>query len=266
MTDTATHARTELRGGALWLTLDRPEAMNSLTPSMMDELESSLDRLDADPSIRALVITGTGRAFCAGADLKAVLASGGDADPRAAFRAFIDRGSRLFRRIEQAPVPTIAALNGITLAGGLEVALACDVIVAVEGARIGEGHAKYGQLPGGGGSVRLPRRVGASQAKYLMFTGDLLVAPEARTIGLVDVVAPKDQLEDIVAAMVTAIGAASPLGLREMKRLVDQGFERGVDEALSVELETAVAYAQSHDMNEGLQAFSEGRSPRFAGK
>jgi enoyl-CoA hydratase len=259
---------TEQRGQALWVILNRPDAMNSLTADMVSGISAAVDQAEQDSTIRALVITGTGRAFCAGADLKAVeaLADGDPEKAAVALSAFLGTANAVFARLEQVSVPTIAALNGITLGGGLEIALCCDMIVADARARLGDGHANYGFLPGGGGSVRLPRRVGAARAKHIMFTGDLFFADDCLRWGLIDDIAEADQLEERVQKLLSKIVSKSPLGLARMKSLVDASIESTLADALKRELSACDEHAQSYDRNEGLAAFNEKRSPRFVGR
>ena len=179
------------RGAAAWITLNRPDAMNALSGAMCDELSPLLARLGRDPEVRVLVLTGAGRAFCAGADLKGVLGDSADApgadDP---LNAFLDRVSDTIDRLRALPKPTIAALNGLTMAGGLELAMACDLMIAAESARIGDAHANFGVFPGAGGTAVLPRRIGPTAAKYLLFTGDTQSAAELLPLGLVNPVVP----------------------------------------------------------------------------
>jgi enoyl-CoA hydratase len=260
----------ELRGNVLWLILNRPESFNALTPRMVALMDEALARAESSHDLRALVVIGRGSAFCAGADLKAVVEPEGMAgrqrDAAAALKSFLQAAGAVFTRLERLPLPTVAALNGVTLAGGLEVALCCDMIVADAKARIGEGHAKYAQLPGGGGSVRLPRRVGEARTKYLMFSGELLTAAQARDIGLVDQVAGADGVEAAVRELVQRFEDKSPIGLRRMKALVTQGARQPVDTALQAEIDMCELHTHSQDRNEGLAAFAEKRTPCYTGR
>lgn len=254
----------ETRGAAVWATLDRPEALNSITPAIVAGLHAALDSAEADPAIVAVVLAGKGRAFCAGADLKYVRAQCGDDE--AAISRFLDSVLSLMRRIETFPRPVIAAVNGLALAGGLELVLCCDLVVAARSARLGDAHANYGLLPGGGGSVRLPRKIGPTRAKYLLYTGEFLPADELVSWGLVNEVVEDAELAAAVERLVAKLAVKSSLVLRRMKALVDDGLEQPLDVALRQELVASAVHAHSHDMREGLAAFEEKRRPRFLGR
>ncbi len=255
----------DIRGAAAWITLDRPEAMNSMSPGMVEEIGAALDAVEHDPAVRCLVLTGRGRAFCAGADLKAVKRIGDGGDPQVAIRRFLDAAGSLLRRIELLPLSVVAAVNGLALAGGLEVVLACDLVVASEDAKFGDAHAKYGLLPGWGGSVRLPRKIGANRAKQMMFTAEHLSARTLAEWGLVNQVVAATDLQAATEALCARIVDKSPLGLSRMKRLIDDGLEQPMDSALRAERSMVEAHNASHDRAEGLAAFAEKRAPRFNG-
>lgn len=252
----------ERRGDALWIRLARPEAMNALDLSVLDGIEAALERSLAERA-RCVVITGTGRAFCAGADLKFVQEA--QTDPET-LRAFLEHAGSTFRKVELHPLPVIAAVNGLALAGGLELALACDVIVARAGAPLGDGHATFGLFPGAGGAVRLPRRIGSARAKLLLFSGRSLPAADLEVWGLVDVVAPDDGLDDTVTALVGDIASRSPVGLRRMKQVVLDQEGLPVDRGLRLELDACQLHLTSEDVAEGLAAFVERRRPQFTGR
>ena len=252
----------ERRGAAAWITFERPEVLNSLTPAMVDGLEAGLDAALADDEVKAVVISGRGRGFCVGTDLSVAL--GGD-EPFD-LGAYLARLGAALRRVETFPKPVIAAVNGVAVAGGIEIMLACDLVVAVESAKIGDGHANYGLVPGGGGSVRLPQRVGAARAKYLLYTGTLVPAATLRDWGAINEVVPDDGLEAAVAGIVEVLATKSPLGLRRMKELVAASADLGHEEALAHELDVVVAHTRSHDYPEGLAAFVEKRTPVFLGR
>lgn len=261
MTDTL---QVEQRGAVLWLTLNRPAAMNALSPAMVGALDAAIEAAGNDDTVRCLVIGGTGRAFCAGADLKAVREEIGDDD--GAMRRFLERAAGTMSRIERLPKPVIAAVNGLALAGGLETVLACDLVVAAQSARFGDAHVNFGLLPGGGSSVRLPRKLGPNRAKYLLFSGEAVAASEFVACGFVHQVVPDGELAAAVDRLAQSIAAKSPLVLRRLKQLVDAGLDQPRETALQLELVAAEAHASSHDLKEGLAAFAERRPPRFLGR
>ena len=254
-----------LRGPAAWITLNRPDAMNALNPALVAELEQAANTAGADTAVHAVVITGSGRAFCAGADLKFIngaLAEGVTPE----MLAFLDDIMRTLNGLEALPKPVIAAVNGMALAGGLELVLACDLVIAAESAKLGDAHANFGLIPGGGGSARLPRRVGATHAKYLLFTGEFVAARDLLHTGLVNQVVPDGELEQAVDALVATMAAKSPLGLSRMKRLVNEGWDQPLESALRAELEAFGEHGHSRDMREGLAAFNEKRAPEYTGE
>lgn len=254
----------ERHGPVEWVILDRPDDLNCLSPIMLNEIGSALDRAQADASVRCVVLMGRGRAFCAGADLKFV-ADMPPAERDAATARFLRDATDVVARIEAFPKPVIAAVNGIATAGGMEIILGCDIVVAAAGARLGDGHANYGLLPGAGGSARLPRRLGLNHAKRLMFTGDLLPASDSIFAQLINMIVPDSELVDKVGNLASTIAKKSPLGLAAMKRLANAAVESRLFDAIEAELEANAAYVSSYDRNEGLAAFRERRSPNFKG-
>ncbi len=254
----------EHRGAVSWLYLNRPQALNAISMGCMTELREALVDLRERAETRVIVISGKGRAFCAGADLTGALP---DPDaPAGSAPSFLDLGGAMEEVLNAMPKPVIAAVNGITAGGGLELALMCDFIVAAATARLGDAHANFGALPGGGATVRLPRVVGINQARYLMFTGELLPAEDAQRIGLVTRLYPDDTFEADVQDLAERIGAKSPLGLKRMKALIAQGFDLATDEALKAEKQVSAEHMTSWDATEGGRAFGEKRKPQFQGR
>jgi len=250
----------ERRGPVAWITLQRPAALNALSPEMLDALEHALLSLERDASVRVLVVTGSGRAFCAGADLKAARERGD-----AAAAAFLDGSRRLVDRVACFPKPVLALVNGIAVAFGLELLLACDVAIAADSARIGDGHANFALLPGAGGSVRLPRRIGAMRAKYMMFTAELQPAARLVEWGLLLEAVPADTLHARGTALADQLASKSPLGIARMKQLVDDGVCQPPDIALRNEQLMSALHFHAADRREGLAAFAEKRPPVFTG-
>jgi enoyl-CoA hydratase/carnithine racemase len=238
--------------------------MNALSPAMITTLDGAIGRADADERVHCVVITGVGRAFCAGADLKAVRRETG-ADP-GALRKFLELAAGTMSRIESLAKPVIAAVNGLALAGGLEIVLACDLVVAAQSAKLGDAHVNFGLLPGGGSSVRLPRKLGPNRAKYLLYSGESVPAEEFVACGFVHQVVPDGDLADAAQRLASRLAAKSPLALRRLKQLVDAGLDQPRATALQLELVASEAHAFSHDLKEGLAAFEERRAPQFIGR
>lgn len=248
------------------ITLNRPDALNSISLDMMTEIEDFLEKHWENRNLCALTITGTGRAFCAGMDLKSAQKRILGDDPDAANVAILDRLRRVLLKVEQFPTPVIAAVNGLALAGGLEFVLACDLVIAAKSAKFGDAHANYGLVPGGGSSVRLPRKIGPTRAKQMIYTGNFFEADILADWGLVNEVVEDDQLEAAVIEFVGTLAKRSPIGLKRMKRMVDDGMEQSLEAALRYELSLNAIHARSDDRIEGLAAFNEKRTPKFTGK
>jgi enoyl-CoA hydratase/carnithine racemase len=255
----------ERRQSVLWLRIDRPAELNTINPQVLAGLNDGLEAAEADPEIRAVALTGTGRAFCAGADLKFVQDLP-DEDRAGASDAFISRVLALMDKIERFPKPTLAAVNGIATGGGLELLLCCDLVIAAASARIGDGHANFGLIPGGGATVRLPRKIGPTRAKYLFFTGELSPAEDFVAAGLVNQVVAAEALEAAVDALGAKLAAKSPLALSRVKRLADDALEQSPPQGLASERTMSALHALSFDMREGVAAFNEKRAPRFQGR
>jgi len=253
----------EKRGAAAWFILNRPQAMNALTATLMKEMGRALDRAAEDSTVRAVVLTGAGKAFCAGADLRD-MAEGLSLGETT--RAFIDLATPVVNHLAKFPKPSIAAINGLALAGGFELMLACDLVIAAEEARLGDAHANFGLVPAGGSSVRLPRRIGATRAKHLIMTGESAPARALHEAGLINQVVPRAGLESAVDELVAKLAAKSPLSLKTIKTMIDDGMELDLATAIVREGDLAVAHCLSHDAKEGIAAFAEKRVPRFEGR
>ncbi len=248
-------------GGVVWVTLDRPDARNALSRAVNEELRRLARELGGDRSVRAVVLTGRGAAFCAGADLKerrGVAAA--DAGP------FIDAISGAIDAWARIPHPTLCALNGSAYGGGLELALACDLRVIVEGAELGLTEVRLGIMPGAGGTQRLPRLVGVAAAKEMILLGRRISAARARDLGLVLDVVAADRLHDAVEALLAELAGCAPRSLAMAKAAIDRGIDVGIDEGLRIERQCYDVTLVSEDRDEGLRAFAEKRPPRYTGR
>ncbi|MHB8634832.1 MAG: enoyl-CoA hydratase-related protein [Thermoplasmatota archaeon] len=243
--------------GVATLTVERPEALNALNAATLDAIGSAA--ADAASRARVLVVTGSGKAFVAGADIPEM----SSLTPAEA-AAFSARGQGAFQAVADFPGPTIAAVNGYALGGGLELALACDVILASDRAVLGQPEVSLGVIPGFGGTQRLARRVGAGKAKWLLFTGERVKADEALRLGLVDWVVPHDALSGAVRDLATKCMANAPLAVAAVKRLVD--LPVSLEEGLTLETKAFGDSFATHDQREGMGAFVAKRKPAFEGR
>ena len=251
--------RLERRGRVALLTLDRPARLNAIGSDTVAELHRHLDVVDADTDLRAIVITGTGRAFSAGADITELdsLRDGQD------FARFVEGLTDAYDRLAACPVPSIAAINGSAFGGGLELALACDLRIAAPAAKLGVPEVKLGLLPAAGGSQRLARMLPAAVAKHLLMTGAVLAADDALRFGLVNAV--HDDVVGAALELATALAAGPPAALAAAKRLVDLGGELSLADGIDLERATVATLFNTSDRVEGIAAFLEKRPARFTG-
>ncbi len=249
----------ERRGAVQVLVLDRQEALNAFSPEQIDELMTALADAAADPGVRAVVLTGAGRAFSAGADISRMVEMDVDAA-----RAFAAQGHGMCNAIEDLPVPVIAAINGFALGGGCEVALACDIRLASDGAKMSQPEVALGIPPGWGGSQRLPRICGEGFAKRMILTGAMIGPDEALAAGLVSAVHPADDLLDAAVAMGEEIAQKSPSAVALSKRLIHAALGPR-EELLAAEAEAFAQQFAHPERLEGMTAFLEKRPPSWAG-
>jgi len=250
----------EIGGGIARVMLNRPAQLNAISPELLEDLWRVCDEVGASSGIKAVTLIGAGRAFCAGADLKAVRELAPDP---VRWDGFMSLWHRVFNRIEALDVPVIAGVHGLALAGGLELTLVADLVVAEEGARLGDQHANFGLLAGGGGSQRLPRLIGSRRAKELMLLGGWLSAEQALDWGLVNRVAPAGSLLEVVDGLATGLARLSGAASRAAKALVNHAGELDLASGLEMELRINAAHMRSADAVEGLRAFAEKRTPVF---
>lgn len=253
----------ETRNETAWIYLNRPNDFNAIGRDILLGLVDAIEKVEQDPAIKVVVLSGKGKAFCAGANLKELLDDINH--PQPGEKGLLDFCELLFPKLEKLSKPLIVALNGVTAAGGLELAMCADFVIASEKAKIGDAHANFGVLPGGGGAVKLPRKIGVSRAKYLLFTGEFISAEEMKDYGLVQEVVEAEELEARVQEIADKLSEKSPLVLRKMKELVADGLEQPLDIALKQELLALKVHTRSYDLSEGLAAFTEKRKPNFKG-
>jgi len=242
---------------------NRPKVLNALNRATMVELSAAVDELDCDEGVRSVVVTGAGdKAFVAGADISELRAIA-DAVQGAEFAAW---GQRILFKIENSSKPVIAAINGYALGGGCELAMACDIRMAADTAKLGQPEINLGIIPGYGGTQRLPRLVGKGRAKWLILTGDMITAQEALRIGLVDFVVPADELMDAAKELARKIAGKAPLAVSWAKRSINVGTETDLVAACAYEASQFGLACGTEDRLEGTTAFLEKRPPQFKGK
>jgi len=240
--------------------INRPEALNALNSVLVRELVSALDALEADDSVRCVVLTGSDRAFCAGADIKEMASlSEADIETSDHLRPAWDRAAS-FKK------PLIAALSGYTFGGGLELAMCCDIIIASEGTKLGQPEINIGIIPGGGGTQRLPRAVGKYKAMEMILTGGTISAEEAKALGLVNRVVPPGKYQEEATKLASEIASKAPIAVRSAKEAIAASQEMGISSGLELERTLFYDLFGTEDKREGMSAFLEKRKPNFVGK
>ena len=240
--------------------LSRPEAYNSLDYDTVKQMEDAAMEVEQDESIKVVVIRGKGKNFCTGADLKYFLSIKEDSKKLA---RFIDQINRAFNSLENLRVPVLAAVQGHCLAGGCEMLISCDLAIASTDAIIGDQHANFGLIPGGGGTQRLPRLIGIQRAKELLYSGKWLSGVEAERYGLVLRAVEPSKLDEEVDKLVESITQKSSEGIAHMKKLVNKGMQIDLPNAIELEVATFLHYFPGEDVKEGLDAFVQKRKPNF---
>jgi enoyl-CoA hydratase len=248
--------------GIALVSINRPDKLNALSGAVVAELENAFAGIARETSVRGLILTGAGpKAFVAGADI-------GELSQLTAIEAhqFAVRGQRVFRMLETLPKPSVAAINGYALGGGLELAMACTVRFAADCAKVGQPEVKLGIIPGYGGTQRLPRLVGRGRALELLLSGETISAAEAHRIGLVNALVPQAELLDYCRTWLGKVLANAPLAVGLVMEAVDTGLNVGLEEGLRFEAAAFGVSAASEDRHEGTRAFLEKRRAVFAGK
>jgi enoyl-CoA hydratase len=248
-------------GAVSIVTVNRPQALNALNPATLDELLRCCDEIRQDHATRCLIVTGAGeKAFVAGADIAAMAAM----SPLQG-REFSRHGQRLMFTLEDLPIPVIAAVNGFALGGGLELALACDLIIASQSAKFGQPEINLGIIPGFGGTQRLTRRVGVGTARLIIYSGEMIGADEALRLGLADRVVPLAELMPEAQKLAATLAAKAPVALQQAKAAINVGNEVDLQDGCRYESEAFAVTFGSEDRSEGMRAFLDKRRPAFKG-
>lgn len=252
--------KTQVQDGVGIIALSRPDKFNCLSYAAHEAIQAAVAEFEANTVVRAILVRAEGEHFCTGADLQEVMATMKDA---AAVEKFMRFGHQTMTRLEQSSLPVVVAVQGLCLAGGMELMLAADICFAGQGARFGDQHARFGLLPGWGASQRLPRLIGMRRALDLMYSGRWLDAEEAHRFGLVNYVAADDALHDAAMTYCRELASRARSGLSEMKRLAYEGADMPLPQALQLECEAVVRHLQGDDAAEGVAAFAQRRKPSF---
>jgi len=248
--------------GIATITLNRPEALNAFSKEVVDEVLQALEDAKNDENVRVVVLTGAGeKAFSTGADIKAMKEMNA-----LKARELSLMGEKICCTLENLEKPVIAAINGYALGGGLETAMACDIRIASENARMGQTEINIGFIPGWGGTQRLTRLIGKTKAKELVFTGKMIDAKTAEQLGIVNLVAPADKFRETVRQFATELASKAPVAVKVAKAVINKGSELSLDAALALEREGFSTVGSTEDLQEGVSAFIEKRKPTFKGK
>lgn len=257
--------RYELKDAIATITLYRPEKLNALTDVMRAELVEALRRSAGDPEVRAIIVTGSGRAFCAGGDI-AYMAGLMEKGDEAAFRELVAAGAEVVHAVRAAEKPVIAAVHGPAAGGGMNLALACDLRIASSEATFAQSFVKIGMHPDWGGTYLLPRLIGVARAMELALSGRPVAADEALRLGIVSEVVAPEALPEAARALALSLASSAPLAVAAIKRNFYASPELNLEAALDLEVETQLGLFRSRDAREGMAAFREKRAPRYQGE
>ena len=248
----------EVKGKLGYLTINRPKALNALNTEVLSELADALKEIEADDAVKAVIVTGEGKAFVAGADI-AQMSKLNAVEGRAMMQA----GHKVMNTIDQMPKPFIAAVNGFALGGGCELAMACDIRIASSKAKFGQPEVGLGIIPGFCGTQRLSRLVGKGMAKYLIYSAEMINAEEAFRIGLVEKVVEPDALMETAEKLANTIASKAPIAVAQAKIAINNGFDMDLKSASQLEVEATTVCFGSEDQKEGMAAFLEKRAPEW---
>lgn len=256
------HIVCEVNEGVALIRLNRPEMHNALNLPMLEELMNAVQTIRHQPDLRAVIVTGSGeKAFCAGADLKERISMN-----EAQVRQYLDLIRETFQAVSSLPVPVIAAINGVAFGGGFELLLACDLRIAEEHAVLGLTETSLAIIPGAGGTQRLPRLIGVSKAKELIYLGKRITAWEAEELGLLNRIVSKGKALETAQTWANMIKEQGPIAIRQAKLAIDQGMETDLKTGLMIERMAYEVLIPTQDRLEGLKAFQEKRKPVYQGK
>jgi len=244
------------------ITLNRPDKYNAFVRGMALELQKKLDECRSDETIRCIIISGSGKAFCAGQDLKEATDPNGPTIEEIVQQHY----NPIIKKIREIEIPVIAAVNGVAAGAGANVALACDIVVAAKSASFIQAFSKIGLIPDSGGTYFLPRLIGIQKAAALMMTGEAISAEKAETLGMIYAVYEDSEFETSAMKLADTISSMPTKGLGYTKKLLSQTFNNSLEDQLSLEAETQALSASSKDHQEGIKAFMEKRTPQFTGK
>ena len=251
----------EVSEGIGYVTINRPKALNALNMDVLTDLYAAFTEIEADEAVKAVIVTGEGKAFVAGADIAQMSQLNALEG-----REMMIMGHKVMNLIEAVEKPVIAAVNGFALGGGCELAMACDIRIASEKAKFAQPEVGLGIIPGFGGTQRLARLVGKGMAKYMIMTAEMITAAEAYRIGLVEKVAAPEELMDEAVKVAKTIASKAPIAIATAKSAINNGFDMDMKSASKFEIETFTAAFGSEDKTEGMAAFLEKRAPEFKNK